>query len=375
MKARACIIEGGYSKDATKNGVAEMNEAEALLKYMHELYDAGVEGVVPGRVAYNLLIGGWAGLAEAKHFNAPFQAEAIFRRMLAHQDNGFNEAAPDRVSYEKVMLAWANSRNQNAGKRAQWWMQQLWNASELQGNKDLLPTKFTYNIVIKALAFSEGALAAENLLLDMGDRYRKEMSHSLCPNSESFAIVIQAWLRQVHQERSIEGQIGALQRAVEWLSSLREIEKDNNLSTTPEQYHRVLEAAKTCARERPEVLDLAKTIFHDQQQSRHGIDVFSYSRLLDVGLEALSSAENTEERNNFVQSLFQSCCEDGMLGKYFVRALVNYDGWTLEEREEMQQRLFHTWPFPPSWTRNVKSTFHVVEEHDFARYIDSSRRH
>lgn len=371
VKAYRAVEDGKFTTDTSTNGIDEMNEAEAILKYMHDLYNAGVEGVVPNRVPYNLLMTGWAALAGSKHFNAPFRAEEVIRRMFTHQDNGFTEAAPDRISYEKVMCAWANSLNGNACRRAQWWLKKLWNDSELQGNKDLLPTVSTYNIIIRALARSDGPLAAENLLLDMGDKYREEMAESLCPNSESFGLVIKAWLDKGHRDELMDDRLNSLHRAVEWLTSLREIENENNLSTTPEQYHGVLRAAKGCAKDRPEVLELAKRIFHDQKQSRHGLDIFSYSGLLGVGLEALSSPDADEERTAFIDDLFYRCCDDGLLGKQFVRTIVDSEifdeGWTLEAYEDTMKRLFHTWPLLPSWTRNIRSEFHMAKESDFQR--------
>jgi hypothetical protein len=102
LKARRCIQERGFSSDSSLNGIDELNEAQAILKYMHDLHEGGVEGVVPHRVPYNILITGWAGLAGLKHHNAPFKAEEILRTMLTHKDNGFTEASPDRISFEKV---------------------------------------------------------------------------------------------------------------------------------------------------------------------------------------------------------------------------------------------------------------------------------
>lgn len=373
MKARQRAGDNEFTTNPSINGLHEMNEAKEILNYMHDLAEAGVEGVVPNTVSYNLLISGWAGLAEARHHNAPLHAEEILRAMFTHQDNGLTEAAPSRVSYEKVMLAWAGSGHPNAGKRAQWWLKKLWNEAELQGDKDLLPTVMTYNIVIRALAKSEGALAAEKVLIDLGELYRNEMSPSLCPNSESFALVIQAWLRQVHYEKEIEERLIALDRAVQWLKSLREIEHGNDLSTTPEQFQQVLMAAITCARNRPEVLEMAKQIFDIQRHTRFGLDVFSYGYLLKVGLEALCSAEANVERTNFVDSLFQNCRDDGLLGRPFVRTLVSSrvesQGWTATERADTMNRLFDTWPFPVSWTRNIRSSLFHARFSDFPGYV------
>jgi hypothetical protein len=104
IKARRCIQEGGFNQDPSLNGIDELNEAQAVLTYMHNLHEAGVEGVVPHKVPYNVLITGWASLAGFKHHEATFKAEEILRTMLSHKDNGFTDATPDRISFEKVRV-------------------------------------------------------------------------------------------------------------------------------------------------------------------------------------------------------------------------------------------------------------------------------
>jgi len=136
-------------EDTSWNGIDEMNVAAAILEYMHDLHDAGVEGVVPHRVPYNILMTGWAALASFNkhrwyhtptptttttttttinndHHGKEFKAEEILRTMMSHRDDGFMDASPDVISYERVILAWTNSGHPDAGKRALWWLNQLW---------------------------------------------------------------------------------------------------------------------------------------------------------------------------------------------------------------------------------------------------------
>ncbi|KAL3922723.1 MAG: hypothetical protein SGILL_002053 [Bacillariaceae sp.] len=357
-------------EDPSRNGMEEMEQAHSILQYMHELYDAGVEGVVPHRVPYNILITGWAGRASydensgnnGNNSGPPFKAEEILRAMLSHRDNGFLEASPDVISYEKVMLAWANSGHPNAGKRATWWLKLLWKehhsqqdemSSSRRGGEEinLLPTVTTYNTVMKALAWSEGALAAENLLLDLGEKYQQERIAELCPNSESFAIAIRAWLASADQSRNLDDRISSLKRAVEWLSSLREVENEKNLSTAPELYSGVIRIARSVASpDRPFVLDMVQDVFDNFRQSRHRVDYLSYAALLQVGLKVYRRHEKGRERNDFVKNLFSDCCEEGLLSNLFVRALANDDS---QECEGLIEDI--RWPLPAAWTRNLKN--------------------
>ena len=360
------------NENPTKNGMQEMEEAHAILDYMHDLHNAGVEGVVPHRVPYNILITGWAGLANYSlrtNNNAQFKAEEILRRMISHRDDGFVEASPDVISYEKVILAWANSHHPNAGQRAMWWLKQLWKEYDLLVDKqqqslsssslsddgdsiNLLPTVNTYNTTMKALARTDGALATENLLLDLGEKYQKDRLPELCPNSESFSIVIRAWLSAAEQTGNVDDRIASLRRAVEWLSSLREIENEKNLSTAPDLYVGVLRIARAAAKARPFVLDLAQDIFDDYRRSRHRLDYASYAALLQVGLNAYSKPEDADKRKEFVNRLFFECCDDGLISNTFVRALANDQS---QECKEIIDEFFQRLPLPQSWSRNLKN--------------------
>lgn len=387
MKARRCLQEGScFKDDPSINGVNELNEAEAILNYMHDLYDGGVVGVVPHRIPYNILITGWAAVAGFGHANAPFKAEEIIRKMLSHKDKGFEEAAPDRISFEKVRLlkiklfqciqilpltgyfhcqiisSWANSGHPNAGKRANWWLQKMWDDSELDGNSKMLPTKTTYNLVMSAVSEAEGALEAENLLLALGDKYKEEKEPELCPNSESFAIVIRAWLKKVEHDSNIADRVQSLSRAGEWLTSLREVENEKNLSTAPELFIGVLRAATKCARGRRKTLDLATDTFQGLRDSRFHHDTIPYCLLLQVGLDALSDGEGEDaarERKWLVEDLFSKCCEDGLVSNIFLQTLARsrtYEtGWTDDERQDVIDQLLPDWPLPKSWSRNLSS--------------------
>ncbi|KAG7362899.1 pentatricopeptide repeat protein [Nitzschia inconspicua] len=363
---------------SSQNGMDEMQEAHNILQYMHQLYDAGVDGVVPHRVPYNILITGWAGLASFADYNGvgaetnspPFKAEEILRTMQSHRDNGFEEAAPDVISYEKVIMAWANSNHPNAGKRASWWLKQLWNEHSRQRNEkynkevDLQPTVLTYNAVLKAFARTEGALATENMLLDLGEIYQKDRAPELSPNSESFAIVIRAWLQSADETKDVDERVTSLKRAVEWLSSLREIENEKNLSTAPELYSGVLRICRSAAHpERPFVLDMAREVFDNLQKSRYRADYVSYAALLQVGLRVYRKPERSVERGEFVKSLFFECCDDGLVSNVFLRALSNDPS---RECEDIVEDLRQQWPLPPSWSRNVKNRVALAEKSDLS---------
>lgn len=272
------------------------------------------------------------------------------------------------------MVAWTNSDHPNAGRRASFWLKRLWNDAENDGNAELLPTKTTYNIVMRALAKTEGAQKAESLLLELGDKYKEQNEMNLCPNSESFAIVIRAWLQQASKGRSVDDRIAALRRANEWLQSLQEIENERNLTTSPELFLGVLRCATKCARRRRETLTLAMGTFEAMKASRFQCDSVPYCLLLRVGLDALSGAEDDEERTHFVENLLTDCSEDGFVNSSFLRAIAEsqtyYDGWTNDAKEDLIDYLFPDWPLPQSWSRNVSNRRSLPLPEHVGRTID-----
>jgi hypothetical protein len=260
------------------------------------------------------------------------------------------------------MLAWAKSGNSNAGRRATWWLKKLWNDSELQSDRNLLPSNRTYNTVIRALAASEGPVSAENLLLDLGEKFRQEQVQELCPNSESFSIVIRSWLQRSETHPDMDERVRSLQRAVEWLRSLREIEDHRELlSTAPELFSGVLRAAKKCSKSRPEVLHLATYTLNDLRKTRYELNFALFNVMLQIGLDALPGTDNDDERLSFVTRLIEDCCDEGLISNSFVRTLAT------SHCAELTKQYFSQWPLPLSWTRNITNQRYLPRPEDVIR--------
>jgi hypothetical protein len=232
---------------------------------------------------------------------------------------------------------------------------------------------------------------------DVGDSTDDQDKHLLEPNSESFALVIRGWLK-VAEER---GDKDALSSAVRWLASVRSLEQQEGSSSSSggsgrrrsilsqvDMYGGILSAARRCASEHPDVLDLAVDAFDELRRSHHQVEGLHYSRLLQVGLLALSRPENDNVRSEFVSQLFSDCCEDGRLSKPFLQALANgpvyRDGWTAAESARIvgellglspQRRDRRPWPLPPSWTRNVRQGGLLPDPHDVVRTRFEVYRH
>lgn len=104
LKANNCQRKGSLAdrQDPTKNGREEIEMVEDILQYMHKLYDAGLDYVIPNTVSYNTLITAWARLSGPLHPDAPLRAEKVLRKMIALKEGGHPEVAPDHLSFAKV---------------------------------------------------------------------------------------------------------------------------------------------------------------------------------------------------------------------------------------------------------------------------------
>jgi hypothetical protein len=103
LKVLKCQRNGlEHRQDPTKNGLEEIEMVEDILQYMHKLYDAGLDYVVPNTVTYNTLITAWARLSGPLHPDGPLRAEKVLRKMIALKEGGHPEVAPDHLSFTKV---------------------------------------------------------------------------------------------------------------------------------------------------------------------------------------------------------------------------------------------------------------------------------
>ena len=157
----------------------------------------------------------------------------------------------------------------------------------------------------------------------------QEDTKDLRPNSESFSIIIRAWLTVASK-----GSDQALRSAVRWLDILVQREKAETgvVSAAPHLYTNILGVARTCASHSPGVLDLAIDVFEKLRGSHHMMECIDYTRLLQVVLLALSRPMNDKQRKYLVTKIIKEAQEYGFVDTPLLQALANgpvySDGWT-----------------------------------------------
>ena len=373
-----CIIAQKVKRCQNPNDVHSNGKEEVeLVKSVVKLMEAGKTPVAPTVTIYNLIIASYVQLARIHPDWAPFEAERILQQLIREADKGNKALRPDATSYLLVMRAWRNSRLPQRNMRVAYWLDTQWKDYGFDGNRESRPTTEGYNVVIRTFGETDSPELADGYFRAMVEKGAIEESRKLQPNTESFSFIIQAWVRAAKKSMSLD----ALKKAVRWMRHADQLEKSGDpiVRTQKDWYGTVLGGAHNITRCYPmETLILAVDVFSDMQESYHQVGAMEYTRILQIGLLALSRAENNSARTNFMRRIVKKCAEAGLVSGPFVTVLSNgqvfKDGWTVEESERVVQELF-PWPFPASWSRNINDPKMLPKKRDLRRVYTETTPH
>jgi len=209
--------------------------AQRLVEEMERLRADGDVGVRPTARAWNSVIGAWAQwkgeeMAWGRVGSGADRAEACLGIMeeLANT-TGNEDVRPNTFNYNSVISALANSEDQEAPSRAEKILEEMENLYRTTGNSNVKPRTATYNAIIDAWAKSgeeDAASRAELLLAHMMELYETGHNLDAKPNVRSFNSVLNAWAKS--------GQPIAPGRACEVLAQMEELEKISQLKVSPD---------------------------------------------------------------------------------------------------------------------------------------------
>jgi hypothetical protein len=77
------------------------------------------------------------------------ESRILLLEMLEQYDMGNNNVKPNTITYNSVIDAWANSKDPNAGIRAEAILQRMEEQYKM-GNRDVEPNTLSYNSAINA---------------------------------------------------------------------------------------------------------------------------------------------------------------------------------------------------------------------------------
>ena len=249
-----------------------------------------------------------------------------------------------------------------------------WNDYDFSGDENIRPTVENYNVAIRAWGDVKNPKEAERILFSLIQQSKRLELQALRPNTESYSLLIRAWLALAQR-----GSEAALSKAAKWMDTLSQCEKEEKgVLTSVELYLAFLGAARQCAPHAPAVVSqLARDQFEKLRDSRHPLEPQHYARMVQITIYALSKESDNERRRIALYKFINDCKEDGLVSNRLLRALLDSPiyktGWTIEESRYMMSECFPHFPFPVSWTRNVRQYKLIPVERDLIRRMPTRR--
>ncbi|KAL7545361.1 hypothetical protein ACHAWF_008710, partial [Thalassiosira exigua] len=341
-------------EETKDDGTKEMRKAEKILKYIRDLDGIGHTDVQTTVIAYNIMLSGWARLANELRPDVPLKAERLLHDMIALAEQGNEGAAPDATSFNAVIKAWGRTKRPNSADRCEYWLRKMVDENHGERNFVVKPDVNTYNLVADAYLQLGDPKCVEDILVEMDGTKNVEL------NSEIFSKVIRAWIQDElnNPHKGLPG--SSLENASNWLDELLHREKvcGADLGPAPDLFAIILKAAARTSARSENLLTLSRNTLRALKESRFPLEYTAYCWLLEVALKVLSSPQDDKRRREFVMSTFDECCREGLLSSKLVKVLSNGpfhdEGWTADESERTCKELFADQPLPSSWSRNLK---------------------
>jgi hypothetical protein len=304
--------------------------------------------------------------------------------MVTLKDQGYDELGPDSQTYLAVIRTWGNSNSPDNGKRAESWLHKLCQDHQTGASSTILLQ--CYNAVLSIYARLSDPVSATRVFHHLNQRISEEAGSTaklgantgvkLRASSETYSMIFRSWLYLAER-----GSLPAFKQLVQVLETVEAADqtKESGVLASVELYSEILRVARNCAPSYPEVLDMSVSVFDRLRASRHAVQPIHFSRLLQIGLVALSRPENDEVRTAFVRQLTRECRDAGYISSAYLQALasgpVYRSGWTRFSSERLTLELFPSWPLPPSWMRNIKQDGFIPQREDLHRSFFATLDH
>ena len=294
-------------RKGTETGLDEIRNIEERLRTMPTQFRS--------TNSRNMLLAAWANIALPK---SPFECERLFETI----------EEPNEYTYLNVMRSWLLSKHPDrASKVAQWLNRQRMAAKT---DPTLLPRLGAYHLVMRAWTDVGQPEQTQNVLNHLV--LESQTNEALQPTSESFTLLIRAWLVLDRDEAALEMAV----QIFTWL--VGQESADESLVVPFRLYQLVLLACIKCGT--PKAVGWARQIVDLVIASHRDVLPHHYTSLLKAGLSGLRG----RKRARFVYETVRECQEAGLLSQSMVTVLVE---------SGLQGDLLDEDPFPRSWSRNV----------------------
>lgn len=242
--------------------VQRVDKVEEFLRKMHhQAIEQDDPSLKPGLPAFN---GYLVALARSRRVE---EAEALLGQMEDLYDSGELEEPPSVISYTTVIDGFSRSKLEGASMRAESFLRRMID------REDLSPNAVTYNSVINAHVQSFNIEAAENLLREMHDNFLRTGNMEIRPTMQSYSVVISGIAKSRRKDSG--------ERAERILEQIKEMTQSGDLDQPPDVilYNAVLDCwAKSSATS--QIASRAVAFLEKMKQDEIVPDVISYNTII-----------------------------------------------------------------------------------------------
>lgn len=385
----------------SKQKKAAFNATGHLMKWLRRL-EKGREKIEPDVETYRMVMKAWT-VAEDR--NAPMKAMGILRIMEYAYDNSHCSVAPDEDCYKHYLMAsarkslvpeqgplaeqilaklksksivpdqdsytaairiWKNSalnrlfgeKREHAITQAVERLQELSLAHHRTSLVSIKPTTQNYNDALEALAQSRKSVSktiAETLVKVMEESYAEDEESEIRPNTDTYKwlLLVYAKSRSANKLQSAKEVLERLKDSLAKSEAAKPVDSLNH-SQIVDVYNAFLRVCEAIPSEnRQEILQEslgaveAMRSTYELKPNSH-----TYAKLLDVCKRQL---EVGTERSRIVKSIFDGCCEEGLVNEPVLQSLkaATSDDQYFQLVLAVSEGVDGTRMVPEDWSRNV----------------------
>lgn len=162
-----------------KNDWERVAQAEGILNSVLDHYLSGEEDLEPNIASWTIVISAWARLSKKSYRNAPARAGRLLKRMEALYEEGRISFAPDAIAYITCMNALAASKTADGSQQAQDMLDEM-HEKYLDGDDSMKPSARSIKVVIDSWVRNQDNSKSMERAEEMLDRY-EDLLHSMGP--------------------------------------------------------------------------------------------------------------------------------------------------------------------------------------------------
>jgi hypothetical protein len=286
-----------------------------ILDRLYEYQEEENPSVGPDARSFNLVI---AYYGRSKERDAPYRAEYLLNRMVSRFKDGQSDLAPSQFAITTVIDSYAYAGHPDAGKNADRLLKLLRQLNQEYGASRLTVDTSVMNSVLFAWANSgdENAGNRAETYLDEMEASLKKGVVDIRPDTRSYGLVLSAWSKSTSSDK--------FRRALQILRRMERQQENGNQHVCVDEHARSL-VINTCGFSNAgteiesEAFEIAVTVFDEMLDSDH-----NRPSSLSFGwfIQAMGRLRVDEAKKSAqIEKAFIVCCEAGLVNDFVMHRL------------------------------------------------------